>query len=578
MTVTATPSLTGRLLRGSGGRRWRLLDAPPLDGFADAGDGLPRLVRVLLAHRGVHTTAEARRYLGRPGELTDPRLMPNLEAAVTRLARACEAGETVAVFGDYDVDGVTATTVLVEGLRALGAKPIPYLPDRFTEGYGPNVRAVRQLADRGATLLVTADTGTSAVTEVAESNRLGMDVVVIDHHTIPEVLPEALAIVNPRLNDLAYGSEPAAVGVAYKVIHDLHDRLGRGYDPTEHRALVALGNVCDLAPMLFENRDLVRLGLEALKTTKRPGLLALFEAAGVNQQHVSAETIGWVIGPRLNAAGRMEHARIALDLLLAPTLDEAREIARHLEALNDARREATQAAIETARNALSEAERAGPLLVVASEAISSGVVGLCAARLVEEFSRPAIVMEVRDGELRASCRTVESFDITALLQRNADLFLRYGGHRAAAGFSAEASRLPELRARLIEDAGRHLDLADLAPTLVVDTELPLSEVNRRMVQWLGLIGPHGAGNPAPLFLARDVQVTSARAVGADGSHLQFTVKDGAVSWRAISFGNAEYAVPAGGRADIVYTFKRDDFRGDGGLQLEVADLRPATKD
>lgn len=570
--------MTGRLLRGSGGRRWRLLDTPPLEGFADAGDGLPHLVRVLLAHRGVHTTVEARRYLGRPGELTDPRLMPNLEAAVTRLARACEAGETVAVFGDYDVDGVTATTVLVEGLRALGAKPLPYLPDRFTEGYGPNVRAVRQLADRGATLLVTADTGTSAVTEVAESNRLGMDVVVIDHHTIPEVLPEALAIVNPRLNDLAYGSEPAAVGVAYKVIHDLHDRLGRVYDPTEHRALVALGNVCDLAPMLYENRDLVRLGLDALKQTKRPGLLALFEAAGVNQQHVSAETIGWVIGPRLNAAGRMEHARLALDLLLAPTLDEARSIARHLEGLNDARREATQAAIETARNALSEAERAGPLLVVASEAISSGVVGLCAARLVEEFSRPAIVMEVRDGELRASCRTVESFDITALLQRNADLFLRFGGHRAAAGFSAEASRLPELRARLIEDAGRHLDLADLAPTLIVDTELPLSEVNGRMVQWLGLIGPHGAGNPAPLFLARDVQVTSARAVGADGSHLQFTVKDGAVSWRAISFGNAEYAVPAGGRADIVYTFKRDDFRGDGGLQLEVADLRPATED
>lgn len=577
MTAPTSETAT-RLLRGSGGRRWRLLGTPALDGYADAGPGLPPLVRVLLAHRGILTTEAARKYLGSPGDLTDARLMPNLDTAVTRLARACETGETVAVLGDYDVDGVTATAVLIEGLTALGAKPMPYIPDRFTEGYGPNVRAVRQLADRGATLLITADTGTSAVTEVAEANGLGMDVVVIDHHTIPDVLPEALAIVNPRLNDLSYGSEPAAVGVAYKVIHDLHDRLGRGYDPTEHRALVALGNVCDLAPMLFENRDLVRLGLEALRVTKRPGLLALFEAAGVKQAQVTAETIGWVIGPRLNAAGRMEHARLALELLLARTSEEARSLASHLEELNRARRDATQTAIETARDSLSEADRTGPLLVVASEAISSGIVGLCAARLAEEFSRPAIVMEIRDGEARASCRSVESFDVTALLQRNADLFLRFGGHRAAAGFSADAARVPELRARLIEDAGRHLDLNDLAPTIPVDAELPLSEVNGRMVQWLTLIGPHGVGNPLPLFLARNVLVTDARAVGADGQHLQFSVREGAVTWRAISFGNAEFAVPIGERADIVYTFKRDDFRGDGGLQLEVTDLRPATED
>ncbi len=577
MTLSFAPT-SERLLRGSNGRRWRLLGTPALDGYADAGDGLPAIMRVLLAHRGVATTEAARRYLGRPGELTDPRLMPNLETAVTRLARACEAGETVAVFGDYDVDGVTATAVLVEGLTALGAKPLPYLPDRFTEGYGPNVRAVRQLADRGATLLVTADTGTSAVTEVAEANGLGMDVVVIDHHTIPDVLPDALAIVNPRLHDLAYGSEPAAVGVAYKVVHDLHDRLGRAYDPTEHRALVALGNVCDLAPMRAENRDLVRLGLDALHVTTRPGLLALFEAAGIQQAQVSAETIGWVIGPRLNAAGRMEHARIALDLLLAPTIEEARGIAAHLDELNRARRDATQAAIEEARESLSEADRAGPLILVASESISSGIVGLCAAKLAEECNRPALVMELRDGEARASCRSIESFDVTALLQRNADLFLRYGGHRAAAGFSADASRLPELRARLIEDAGRHLDLDDLAPTIDIDAELPLSQVNGRLVQWLGLLGPHGVGNPMPVFLARDVLVAEARAVGADATHLQFTLKEGAVTWRAISFGNAAFAVPAGERANIVYTFKRDEFRGDGSLQLEVLDLRAADTD
>jgi single-stranded-DNA-specific exonuclease len=574
--VTAAPEAIPQILSGSNNRRWRVLAAPDLAGFADAGPGLPDLMRVLLAHRGVHTTAEARRYLGSPRELTDPRLMPNLDAAVERLVRACERGETVAVYGDYDVDGVTATALLVEGLRCLGAQPVPYIPDRFTEGYGPNVRAVRQLADRGATLLVTADTGTSAVTEVAEANGLGMDVVVIDHHTIPEVLPDALAIVNPRLNDVAYGSEPAAVGVAYKVIHDLHDRMGRPYAPEEHRALVALGNVCDLAPMLAENRDLVRLGVAALARTERPGLRALFEAAGVkNPATISTETIGWVLGPRLNAAGRMEHARIALELLLAPNEAEAKPLAQRLDELNRRRRDDTVAALEAARESLTDADRAAPVIIAASDAISSGIVGLCAARLVEEFSRPAIVIEVRDGEGRGSCRSIPEFDVTALLRRHADLFLRYGGHRAAAGFSLDANRIPELRARLVEDASQHLDLATLAPTIEVDCELPLDEVSGRVLQWLGLLGPHGVGNATPTFLARGVRVEQARAVGQDGSHLQMTLKAGHATWRAISFGNADVLVPAGGLADVVYTLKQDDFRGDGALQLEVLDLRPS---
>ena len=577
--MTSSSETRERILRGSGNRRWRLLPAPELDGFADAGPGLPDLMRVLLAHRGVKTTVEARRYLGSPGELTDARLMPNLERAVERLIQACEDGETVAVYGDYDVDGVTATTLLVEGLRCLGAQPIPYIPDRFTEGYGPNVRAVRQLADRGASLLVTADTGTSAITEVSEANSLGMDVVIIDHHTIPDELPDALAIVNPRLNDVSYGSEPAAVGVAYKVIHDLHDRMGRPYAPEEHRALVALGNVCDLAPMLAENRDLVRLGLGALGQTKRPGLLALYEVAGVKHpETINAETIGWVLGPRINAAGRMEHARIALELLLAEDLATARTHAKRLEELNRQRRDDTANAVEVARDSLTDADRAGALIVVASPAISSGIVGLCAARLVEEFSRPAIAIEIRDGEGRGSCRSIPEFDVTALLRRHGDLFLRYGGHRAAAGFSIEESRLPEMKARLIEDANAHLDIATLAPTFDIDCELPLEDVDRKTLQWLTLLGPHGVGNDSPTFLARGVRVVQARGVGQDGSHLSMTLKAGMATWKAISFGNADALVPSGELADVIYTFKQDDFRGDGALQLEVLDLRPARDD
>lgn len=555
-----------------------MLGTPPLEGFADAGDGLPQLMRVLLSHREVRSTVEARAYLGRPGELTDPRLMPNLDVAVERLARACRAGETVAVFGDYDVDGVTSTTILTEGLRDLGAKPIPYLPHRFSEGYGPNVNAVRALAAQGATVLVTADCGTSAVTEVAEANALGMDVLVLDHHTVPPELPAALAIVNPKLVDSAYGSEPAAVGVSYKVIHDLYDHLGRPYAPESHRALVALGTICDLAPMVSENRDLVRLGLDALRASTRPGLRALCAIAGTNLEEVSVETCGWALGPRLNAAGRMEHARLALDLLLAQTDVEARALAERLDVLNKQRREQTTEAVEIARASLTPEDLAGPLLIVASPLISMGIVGLAASRLAEEYHRPAIAMQIIDGEGRASCRSIEEFDITALLRRNSDLFLRFGGHRAAAGFSIDAARLEEVRDRLVADAAERLDVSTLAPTIPVDAELPLHAVDRKTIQWLGLLGPHGIGNPTPTFLARGVTVADTRAVGSEGTHLQLTLKEGAVTWRAISFGNAGHMVPAGERADIVYTFKRDDFRGGGALQLEVLDLRPQTDD
>ncbi|PKB56733.1 MAG: single-stranded-DNA-specific exonuclease RecJ [SAR202 cluster bacterium Casp-Chloro-G1] len=548
---------------------------PDLSGFADAGAGLPPLMRRLLARRGVHNAEEARRYLGSPGELTDPRLMPNLDVAVLRLAAACRAGETVAVFGDFDVDGVTSTTILTEGLRELGAKPMPYIPDRFLEGYGPNVNAVRQLADRGATLLVTADCGTSSTVEVAEANGLGMEVIVIDHHTVPDELPAALALVNPKLTDSRYGSEPAAVGVAYKVIHDLYDHFGRAYDADSHRALVALGTVCDLAPMVAENRDLVRLGLEAIRTTTRPGLRALAKVSNVDLSTANVDTFGWVLGPRLNAAGRMLHAQVALDLMLADNDSDAERLAKQLDELNRARRDDTQAAITDVHDRLSAADLEAALIVAASPEISSGIIGLAASRLVEQHHRPAIVMQTDDREARGSCRSLPAFDITALLRRHADLFLRFGGHRAAAGFTLDVARVPELKQRLIEDATSAIDPQDLLPAFEVEEELSLQVVDRRLIQWLGLLGPHGIGNPTPVFLAHNVSVVKSRGVGQGGEHLQLVLKEGAVTWRAISFRNAAAAVPEGESADLIYTFRRDDFRGDGALQLEVLDLRPA---
>ena len=571
MTSTTAATAPERLLEGSGGRRWRVRAERDLSAFD--GAEWPRLISLLLAHRGVGGLGQARDYFADPEQLTDPSLMPNLDDAVERLASACVEGETVAVLGDFDVDGVTATAVLVEGLQHLGAKPLPYIPHRFTEGYGPNVNAIRELRTDGATLLVTADCGSSSVVEVDEANELGMEVIVIDHHSLPEQLPDALALVNPKLYGSQYGSEPAAVGVAYKVVHELHDRLGRPYDPEPHRALVSLGSICDLAPMLAENRDLVRMGLRSLARTDRLGLLALAEEARADIRDVDVEMCGWVLGPRLNAAGRMDHARLALDLLLAGSSEEARRLAKRLEELNRRRRADTAAAMELAGELLTAEERAAPLLLVASSEISAGIVGLVASRLAEQHHRPAIVMQLAGGEGRASCRSIEGFDITALLRRHAELFLRFGGHRAAAGFTIDGGRLNEVRSALVADAAEQLDAATLVPAITVDAELPLHDVNGDVLRWLTRLGPHGVGNPTPTFLAPSVRVQESREVGAGGAHLQFTLREGRVTWRAIAFGNAEHAVPDGQLADIVYTFRRDNLRNT--LQLEVLDLRAA---
>ncbi len=561
----------GRLVRGSGDRLWRLPGPVDLSGLGDAP--WPRLISRLLLQRGVGSTEEARALLDGPAAPGRPADLPQLDVAVSRLARACEDGESVAVFGDFDVDGVTATAILVETLAALGARPLPYLPDRIREGHGPNAGAIRELSRRGAGLLVTADCGTSAVEEVQQARELGMETVILDHHAAPAELPRALAIVNPRLDAGIAGAEPAACGIAYAVAHRLHERRGVPYDPDPHLALAALGTVCDLVPLVGANRDLVRAGLAALGRRPRPGLRALAAEAGASLEDASADLCGWVLGPRLNAASRMEHAHLALDLLLAPGAGEAEPLARRLEELNERRRSETAAARRHLGELLDEEERSAPLLIAASPAIAAGLTGPLASGLVDAYGRPAIVIHLSDGAGRASCRSVPGFDITDLLGRHPDLFRSYGGHRAAAGFSIDEGRLPELRRRLLADAAERLDEEALRPTVDVDAGLPLDAVSPDLLSWLGRLAPHGAGNPVPTFVAPRVAVEGARSVGDGGAHLRFTARAGGASWRAIAFGRAEQAVPPGTPADIVYRF-RADRRGDG-LELEVLDLRPS---
>jgi single-stranded-DNA-specific exonuclease len=554
------------------GRRWRIKPKVPLEAVVPRMD-LPPLIRHLLWHRGVDTDEEASRFLFlSSGAEHDPMLLPAMPEAVARLREAIRRGETVAVFGDFDVDGVTAAALLTEGLHDLGAQVVPYIPHRLTEGYGLTEGAVERLAQTGASVLISADCGTSSLAEVAQAGGLGMAVVILDHHSVAEELPAAVATVNPRRQDSRYPEkELTSVGLAYKAMSALYDSLGRPFPANRYLDLVALGTVADVAPLLGENRWLVKWGLEALAGTQRPGLQSLMQAAGLPPKRIDVESIAYMLGPRLNAAGRLAHARLAFDLFLVQREDEAASLALQLNALNQERQRQQAVALALVGELLAGEGPGVPFLFVGHREISAGIVGIVAGKLAEERYRPAIVYEQGEARSRGSGRSIPEYDITGALRTCGHLLLRFGGHRQAAGFTAETQHLPAVREALLEHAARELAGMDLSPAIDIDAALPLSGLLGQEIRWLARLEPYGQGNPAPAFLSRGVLVAEARRVGNDAQHLRLKLRDGPVTWPAIAFGLGQAAVTAGQRLDVVYSLGPDR-AGDGALELRVRDL------
>jgi single-stranded-DNA-specific exonuclease len=476
---------------------------------------------------------------------------------------------------------VTASAVLIEALTELGGRVISYLPDRFTEGYGVNEAAIESLAARGVSLIITADCGTSNVVEIALARRLGADVIVLDHHTVPAELPAAIALINPKRVDGRYPEpELASGGLAFKLMQALYEACRRPFDGGRYLDLVALSTVCDMAPLRGENRWLVREGLRELAKAARPGLRALFDSAGCDPAHCDASTIGFTLGPRLNAAGRLAHANLSLDLLLARDEATARDLAMQLGALNQQRQLATSDALDLARELVAAQPPDAPLIFIGHERIPSGIVGLVAGRLMEQHNRPAVVYERGPETSRASCRSIPEFDIAGALrvaqaaQPGGPLMVRFGGHRAAAGFTAENGKLDALKESLVRQADEALRGLDLTPVLEIDAAVPLHRVNGELIQALGRLAPFGIGNPEPVFLSRGLQISDVRTMGGDGQHLRLLLRDGKVSWPAVAFGMGANELASGERLDVVYTFSAD--RGsDGALELRVTDFAPS---
>ena len=547
--------------------RWKLRD--PLarqNGIAR----FPEVVATVLAARGITTRDAADRfYKPHLDEDHDPLLLPGMQDAIDRTRRAIQQGELICLYGDFDVDGVTSIAVLTLGLRELGAKTFPYIPDRFTEGYGLNSGAVRQIHRNGAAVLMTADCGISSVDEVRVGNELGMDTIILDHHTVPDEMPAALAAVNPKRLDSPYPfTELAAVGVSYRFLQVLYEAVGRTLDDSAFLDLVALGTVVDVAPLADENRRIVTSGLGRMQGGLRPGLEALAAVAGTRAEKFNAETLGFAIGPRMNAAGRLKHANLALELMMAEDLATARPLAQELDSLN---RERQQQTIEALAAAQELCDPRDPLIMVGSDEIHAGIVGLVAARLADTWNRPTVVYERGAETSRASCRSIPAFDIVGAIRKEKHLLERHGGHRAAAGFTVRNEHLEALRERLINTAAELLDEDSLVRTFTVDCETPLSAVSGLDVKGLMRFEPCGQGNPKPVLLSRNVKVMRTKTVGTGGEHLTMTLKDGPLTWPAIAFRQGENDVA--NEVDIVYSFSRD-WGGDQ-LKLEVHDFAPS---
>jgi single-stranded-DNA-specific exonuclease len=556
---------------------WRLPETRPLDAdFAAEGArrGLTERTLHILAARGHRSPIDLAALYDPPATaLHDPWLLPDAAVVQARVARAVAARERVLVFGDFDADGLTGCTIIVLALRSLGLAAEPHVPDRLAEGHGLSLAAVQRARSEGRTLIFTVDTGSSSGDEIAAAAAAGIDVIVTDHHHVPERLPPAVALVNPHRPDSAYPDDRlAGTGVALKVAQLLLDDAGEGsLRALDLADLAVIGTVADLAPIVGENRAIARLGLERLRRAPRPGLVALLAAAGVTGERIDLDTIGYALAPRLNAGGRIGDATTAVRLLLASTVAEAEPLAAELERANRTRRELTATVLAEAGVA-ADVEPEAPAIVVAG-AWPVGIIGLVAGRLAEARGRPVVVFATGAEPWRGSARSPAGFDLAVAFEACAFAFERHGGHPGAAGCTLRSDRFGAFRERFLALAADGA-VEHAVPGLPLDLVVSGIDVDYRLHHDLQALEPTGAGNPRPLVGVSGLTVARARV--ANGGHAQITLRRGREVLDAVAFGRPDLAALVEGEmVDLVARLASRTFGGYETLQLEIVDAAPA---
>lgn len=561
--------------------RWKVQHPLPRDINLALQDYSP-LMRQLLYNRGVLNPSAAKAFLdGHVDFPTDPFLMKDMEAAVLRLHKAVENDEQIAIYGDYDADGVTATALMDQFLKALGVLPRVYIPNRFDEGYGLNEDAIHQLASEGINLVITVDCGVRSVKEVALAVELGMDIVITDHHELGDTLPPALAVIDPKQPGDAYPDQNlAGVGLAYKLAQAYLLRFPQdNIDADNWLDLVAIGTVADLAPLTGENRSLVKKGVERIRQMSRPGLVALAKIVDLNLASCDTGMIGFGLGPRLNAAGRMDTAMSAFELLTASDYQAAVELAQILDSQNNQRQEETQRIRELASARVLEHDPNAYLFFVVDPDFNPGVIGLAASRLVDAYYRPAIIAHQGEEFTVGSCRSIPEFHITQALDLCSHLLVRHGGHAAAAGFTVRNEDLATLMDQLTLIAKQQLTEPELIPVIEIDREIRLDKLTGEYTAWvfydLHQLEPTGRGNPEPIFASYNLLVRQARTVGKDGAHLKLVLQAGKVYYDAIAFRQGHWAEIMPERIDIAYRFEENHYMGRVSTQLNIKDIKPS---
>ena len=558
---------------GEGEHPWSL----PADLETDALSGhVPPAIAQVLVRRGIDTPQRLSALVDPPHKLPyDPLRITGMDIALKRLYAAVSNGERVGIFGDFDVDGITGTAIISEGLTSLGVPVTPYLPHRVDEGHGLSNAAIDTMSQQGVTLIVTVDTGITSFEEVDYAKSLGVDVIITDHHLPHDGVPNAVTSLNPKLPGGDYPFfELCGAGIGFKLVQGLFEFYGQPWDPGLLE-LAALGTIADLVPLLDENRYLVREGLRELANTRRPGLRALYSSARVDPDEITAETVSFQIAPRLNSAGRMGDPMDSFNLLTTTSPEEAGALTHKLESLNMERRAASEEAYVIADQLVEDLGELPPLLVISDERFLRGVAGLIAGRLVDRHRRPAVVIAVEGEYSVASGRSIPEFNIVAAMESCEDLLVRFGGHSQAAGLTVATKDIPQLKSRLEAYSAEFLETHSLIRTVEIDAEISFDELDETMIRWINDLEPYGPGNPRPVFASMGVKVLETFHMGREQQHLRLRVEMNGARFTALAFNQADKWQPNTEFADLAFTVMNDSFRGKGAIALRLLDFKPS---
>lgn len=546
-----------------------------LDTAALSGHVPPAIAQVL-TKRGIDTPQKLNSLLDPPHRLPyDPLRIAGMDTALRRLHSAVNNREQVGVFGDFDVDGITGTAIISEGLTALGVRVTPYLPHRVDEGHGLSNAAIDTLADEGVTLIVTVDTGITSFNEVGYANSRGVEVIITDHHLPHDGVPDAVTCLNPKIAGGDYPFfELCGAGIGFKLVQGLFEFYGQPWDPGLLE-LAALGTIADLVPLLDENRYLVREGLRELANTRRPGLRALYSSARIDPDEITAETVSFLIAPRLNSAGRMGDPMDSFKLLTTTYPEEAGTLTHKLESLNMERRTLSEESYLIADQLVANLGELPSLLVISDERFQRGVAGLVAGRLVDRYRRPAVVIAVEGEYSVASGRSIPEFNIVAAMKSCEDLLVRFGGHSQAAGLTIATEAIPELKSRLEAYSDRSLQTQDLVRTVEIDAVISLDELDEEMIRWINDLEPYGPGNTRPAFASMGVKVIEYFHMGREQQHLRLRVETNGAQFTALAFNQADKWQANTEYVDLTFTVMNDSFRGKGAIALRLMDFKPS---